>query len=78
MDGKPEIAFAGKNPMLEKSTLIKCDSGQKGTGKKPALSPEKTTHHQFLSVVNDMMYVVDLTGLWLCEGAEIRVAKWDR
>ena len=73
MDGKPEIAFAGKSN-VGKSTLINAILGRKGTGKNQ-LSARKNTHHQFYGV-NDMMYVVDLPGYGYAKVPKSEVAKW--
>ena len=71
MDGKPEIAFAGKSN-VGKSTLINAILGRKALARTSS-QPGKTRTINFYGV-NDMMYVVDLP-LWLCQGTEIRGGK---
>ena len=59
MDGKPEIAFAGKSN-VGKSTLINAILGRKALARTSS-QPGKTRTINFYGV-NDMMYVVDLPG----------------
>ena len=73
MDGKPEIAFAGKSN-VGKSTLINAILGRKALARTSS-QPGKTRTINFYGV-NDMMYVVDLPGYGYAKVPKSEVAKW--
>ena len=73
MDGKPEIAFAGKSN-VGKSTLINAILGRKALARTSS-QPGKTRTINFYGV-NDLMYVVDLPGYGYAKVPKSEVAKW--
>ena len=75
MDGKPEIAFAGKSN-VGKSTLINAILGRKALARTSS-QPGKTRTINFYGV-NDMMYVVDLPGYGYAQVPEEMKIKWQR
>ncbi len=73
MDGKPEIAFAGKSN-VGKSTLINAILGRRALARTSS-QPGKTRTINFYDV-NDMMYVVDLPGYGYAKAPKSEIAKW--
>ena len=73
MDGKPEIAFAGKSN-VGKSTLINAILGRKALARTSS-QPGKTRTINFYGV-NDMMYVVDLPGYGYAKVAKGEKERW--
>ena len=73
MDGKPEIAFAGKSN-VGKSTLINAILGRKALARTSS-QPGKTRTINFYGV-NDMMYVVDLPGYGFAQVSKSEKARW--
>ena len=74
MDGKPEIAFAGKSN-VGKSTLINAILGRKALARTSS-QPGKTRTINFYGV-NDMMYVVDLPGYGYAKVSNADRERWD-
>lgn len=73
MDGKPEIAFAGKSN-VGKSTLINAILGRRALARTSS-QPGKTRTINFYDV-NGRMYVVDLPGYGYAKVPKSEVAKW--
>ena len=73
MDGKPEIAFAGKSN-VGKSTLINAILGRRALARTSS-QPGKTRTINFYDV-NDRMYVVDLPGYGYAKAPKTEIAKW--
>lgn len=73
MDGKPEIAFAGKSN-VGKSTLINAILGRRALARTSS-QPGKTRTINFYDV-NDIMYVVDLPGYGYAKAPKTEIAKW--
>ena len=73
MDGKPEIAFAGKSN-VGKSTLINAILGRKALARTSS-QPGKTRTINFYGV-NDMMYVVDLPGYGYAKVSDSERRRW--
>ncbi|MFI3174432.1 MAG: ribosome biogenesis GTP-binding protein YihA/YsxC [Bacillota bacterium] len=73
VDGKREIAFAGKSN-VGKSTLINAILGRRALARTSS-SPGKTRTINFYEV-NHMMYVVDLPGYGYAKAPKTEVAKW--
>ncbi len=73
MDGKPEIAFAGKSN-VGKSTLINAILGRKALARTSS-QPGKTRTINFYGV-NDDFYVVDLPGYGYAKVPKSEVVKW--
>lgn len=73
MDGKPEIAFAGKSN-VGKSTLINAILGRRALARTSS-QPGKTRTINFYDV-NAMMYVVDLPGYGYAKAPKSEIAKW--
>ena len=73
MDGKPEIAFAGKSN-VGKSTLINAILGRKALARTSS-QPGKTRTINFYGV-NDMMYVVDLPGYGYARVSRTMIEDW--
>lgn len=73
MDGKPEIAFAGKSN-VGKSTLINAILGRRALARTSS-QPGKTRTINFYDV-NDIMYVVDLPGYGYAKAPKSEIAKW--
>ncbi|MGN1230872.1 MAG: ribosome biogenesis GTP-binding protein YihA/YsxC, partial [Anaerotignum sp.] len=73
MDGKPEIAFAGKSN-VGKSTLINAILGRRALARTSS-QPGKTRTINFYDV-NDMMYFVDLPGYGYAKAPKSEIAKW--
>lgn len=75
VDGKPEIAFAGKSN-VGKSTLINAILGRKALARTSS-APGKTRTINFYNV-NDEMYVVDLPGYGYAKAPKTEIAKWGK
>lgn len=73
MDGKPEIAFAGKSN-VGKSTLINAILGRRALARTSS-QPGKTRTINFYDV-NDKMYVVDLPGYGYAKAPKTEIIKW--
>lgn len=73
MDGKPEIAFAGKSN-VGKSTLINAILGRRALARTSS-QPGKTRTINFYDV-NDRMYVVDLPGYGYAKAPKTEIIKW--
>lgn len=73
MDGKPEIAFAGKSN-VGKSTLINAILGRRALARTSS-QPGKTRTINFYDV-NNRMYVVDLPGYGYAKAPKTEIAKW--
>lgn len=75
MDGRPEIAFAGKSN-VGKSTLINAILGRKALARTSS-HPGKTRTINFYNV-NDEMYVVDLPGYGYAKVPKHELDKWGK
>lgn len=73
VDGKAEIAFAGKSN-VGKSTLINAILGRKALARTSS-NPGKTRTINFYDV-NGEMYVVDLPGYGYAKAPKTEIAKW--
>ena len=73
VDGKAEIAFAGKSN-VGKSTLINAILGRKALARTSS-NPGKTRTINFYDV-NSEMYVVDLPGYGYAKAPKTEIAKW--
>lgn len=73
MDGKPEIAFAGKSN-VGKSTLINAILGRRALARTSS-QPGKTRTINFYDV-NNKMYVVDLPGYGYAKAPKTEIIKW--
>ena len=73
MDGKPEIAFAGKSN-VGTSTLINAILGRRARARTSS-QPGKTRTINFYDV-NDRMYVVDLPGYGYAKAPKTEIIKW--
>ncbi|WP_304507521.1 ribosome biogenesis GTP-binding protein YihA/YsxC [Anaerotignum sp.] len=73
VDGRVEIAFAGKSN-VGKSTLINAILGRKALARTSS-NPGKTRTINFYDV-NGLMYVVDLPGYGYAKAPKTEIAKW--
>lgn len=73
VDGRVEIAFAGKSN-VGKSTLINAILGRKALARTSS-NPGKTRTINFYDV-NGQMYVVDLPGYGYAKAPKTEIAKW--
>lgn len=75
VDGKVEIAFAGKSN-VGKSTLINAILGRKALARTSS-NPGKTRTINFYDV-DGLMYVVDLPGYGYAKAPKTEIAKWGK
>lgn len=75
VDGRPEIAFAGKSN-VGKSTLINTILGRRALARTSS-HPGKTRTINFYDV-NGCMYVVDLPGYGYAKAPKTEIAKWGK
>ena len=75
MDGKPEIAFAGKSN-VGKSSLINALMNRKALARTSA-KPGKTQTINFYNI-NEEMYLVDLPGYGYAKVSEQEKAQWGK
>ena len=75
IDGKPEIAFAGKSN-VGKSTLINAILNRKALARTSS-QPGKTRTINFYNV-NDALYIVDLPGYGYAKAPKTEIEKWGK
>jgi len=76
VDGRVEIAFAGKSN-VGKSTLINAILGRKALARISS-NPGKTRTINFYDVNEGLMYVVDLPGYGYAKVPKTEIAKWGK
>ena len=75
VDGRPEIAFAGKSN-VGKSTLINAMMGRKALARTSA-SPGKTRTINFYDI-DGLLYFVDLPGYGYAKAPKTEIEKWGK